>query len=69
MTDTARLGETVRAGVGLSSITPKNDRVIRTEVVKMSDGRIHGVHVWIGPPDLEPPERLADRVLAAVPSC
>ena len=23
----------------------------------MSDGRIHGVHVWIGPPDLEPPER------------
>ena len=51
------IGETVRAGVGLSSITPKNDRVIRTEVVKMSDGRIHGVHVWIGPPDLEPPER------------
>ena len=50
------IGETVRAGVGLSSITPKNDRVIRTEVVKMSDGRIHGVHVWIGPPDLEPPE-------------
>ena len=51
------IGETVRAGVGLSSITPKNDRVIRTEVVQMSDGRIHGVHVWIGPPDLEPPER------------
>jgi len=51
------IGETVRAGVGLSSITPKNDRVIRTEVVKMSDGRIHGVQVWIGPPDLEPPER------------
>ncbi len=51
------IGETVRAGVGLSSITPKNDRVIRTEVVQMSDGRIHGVHVWIGPPDLEPPDR------------
>ncbi len=51
------IGETVRAGVGLSSITPKNDRVIRTEVVQMSDGRIHGVHVWIGPPALEPPER------------
>ena len=51
------IGETVRAGVGLSSITPKNDRVIRTEVVQMSDGRIHGVHVWVGPPDLEPPER------------
>src|SRR5688500_19267926 len=51
------IGETVRAGQGLSSITPKNDRVIRTEVVQMTDGRIHGVHVWIGPPDLEAPER------------
>jgi hypothetical protein len=51
------IAETVRAGKGLSSITPKNDRVIRTEVVQMSDGRIHGVHVWIGPPNLEPPER------------
>jgi hypothetical protein len=51
------IGETVRAGQRLSSITPKNDRVIRTEVVQMSDGRIHGVHMWIGPPDLDPPER------------
>src|ERR1700742_217268 len=51
------IGETVRAGKALSSITPKNDRVIRTEVVQMSDGRIHGVHVWVGPPDLDPPER------------
>ena len=51
------IGETVRAGQGLSSITPKNDRVIRTEVVQMTDGRIHGVHMWIGPPDMEPPER------------
>jgi Family of unknown function (DUF5628)/Domain of unknown function (DUF5593) len=51
------IGETVRAGQGLSSITPKNDRVIRTEVVQMADGRIHGVHVWIGPPNMEPPER------------
>ncbi|MFN3003518.1 PAS domain-containing protein [Mycolicibacterium wolinskyi] len=51
------IGETVRAGQGLSSITPKNDRVIRTEVVQMTDGRIHGVHVWIGPLHVEPPER------------
>src|ERR1700730_7194439 len=51
------IGESVRAGVGLSSITPKNDRVIRTEIVQMSDGRIHGVHVWIGPPKLDPPDR------------
>ena len=32
------IGETVRAGVGLSSITPKNDRVIRTEVVRCPMG-------------------------------
>lgn len=51
------IGETVRVGQGLSSITPKHDRVIRTEVVQMSDGRIHGVQVWIGPPDEDPPER------------
>lgn len=51
------IGETVRAGQGLSTITAKNDRVIRTEVVRMSDGRIHGVHAWIGPVDVEPPER------------
>ncbi|MGV0744211.1 PAS domain-containing protein [Mycolicibacterium sp. XJ870] len=51
------IGETVRAGQGLSSITPKNDRVIRTEVVRMSDGCIHGVHVWVGPLDVEPPQR------------
>lgn len=49
--------ETVQAGQGLSSITSKNDRVIRTEVVRMSDGRIHGVHIWIGPSDIEPPQR------------
>lgn len=52
------IGETVRTGQPLSSITPKNDRVIRTEVVQMTDGRIHGVHVWIGPPDEDPPDRM-----------
>lgn len=51
------IGETVRGGQPLSSITPKHDRVIRTEVVQMTDGVIHGVHVWTGPPDAQPPER------------
>lgn len=51
------IGETVRSATGLSSITPKNDRVIRTEVVQMSDGRIHGVQMWLGAPDEAPPER------------
>jgi hypothetical protein len=51
------IGETVRAGDPLASITPKNKRVIRTEPVKMSDGHIHAVHVWCGPTEEEPPER------------
>ena len=51
------IGESVRAGKPLSSLTPKSDRVIRTEVVQMTDGRIHGVHVWVGPLDAEPPDR------------
>ena len=51
------IAETVASGNGLASITPKTKRVIRTEPVQMTDGRIHGVHVWCGPPDVEPPER------------
>lgn len=51
------ISESVRTGQGLASITPRNDRVIRTEPVVMSDGRVHGVHVWSGPADVEPPDR------------
>lgn len=51
------IAETVATGQGLASITPKTNRVIRTEPVVMTDGRIHGVHVWCGPSDAEPPER------------
>jgi Family of unknown function (DUF5628)/Domain of unknown function (DUF5593) len=51
------IAESVQTGQSLNSITPKRDRVIRTEPVAMSDGRIHGVHVWIGPAGAEPPRR------------
>ena len=51
------IAETVQGGTALTSITPKHDRVIRTEPVQMSDGKVHGVHVWFGPADAEPPER------------
>ncbi|AQT81997.1 hypothetical protein B1R94_26170 [Mycolicibacterium litorale] len=51
------IAETVKTGNSLASITPKSDRVIRTEPVQMSDGRMHGVHVWIGPAGAQPPER------------
>lgn len=53
----AAIAESLQTGQSLVSITPKNDRVIRTEPVRMSDGRIHGVHVWSGPVGVEPPER------------
>lgn len=51
------IAESLQTGQSLTSITPKSDRVIRTEPVVMSDGRIHGVHVWTGPANEEPPER------------
>jgi Rv3651-like, middle domain/Rv3651-like, C-terminal domain/Rv3651-like, N-terminal len=51
------ISETVRAREAMSTITPRNDRVIRTEPVVMSDGCLHGVHVWVAPLGMEPPER------------
>jgi Family of unknown function (DUF5628)/Domain of unknown function (DUF5593) len=51
------IAESLQTGQSLVSLTPKNDRVIRTEPVVMSDGRIHGVHVWSGPAGDDPPER------------
>jgi hypothetical protein len=51
------IAESLQTSQSLVSITPKNDRVIRTEPVLMSDGRIHGVHIWSGPAGVEPPER------------
>lgn len=49
--------ESLQTGTSLTSITPKRDRVIRTEPVVMSDGTLHGVHVWTGPASVDPPER------------
>ncbi len=51
------IAESVQTGQPLTSITPKRRRVIRTEPVVMSDGCVHGVHVWTGPADVDPPER------------
>ena len=51
------IAESLQTSQSLASITPKSDRVIRTEPVLMSDGRMHGVHIWSGPAEAEPPER------------
>ncbi|MGZ6779546.1 MAG: PAS domain-containing protein [Mycobacterium sp.] len=52
------VSESVHSGEPMSTITPRNDRVIRTEPVVMSDSRVHGVHIWIGPLGMEPPPRM-----------
>lgn len=51
------IAETVASGTGLASLTPKSKRVIRTEPVQLTDGRIQAVHLWCGPTDEEPPDR------------
>ena len=57
------IAESMQTSKGLVSITPKKARVIRTEPIVMTDGRIHGVHVWSGPPTDEPPDDRHDEVL------
>src|ERR1700721_1752544 len=51
------IAESLQTGQSLVSLTPKNDRVIRTEPVVMSGGQIHGVRAWRGPATDDPPER------------
>jgi len=51
------IAESLQSSQSTVSITPKSRRVIRTEPVLMSDGRMHGVHIWSGPAEAEPPER------------
>lgn len=51
------VAETSRSGESVSRTVQKADRVIRTEAVVMSDGRVHGVQVWTGPSGVDVPER------------
>lgn len=53
----AAVAETVARGEGLTVTATANDRIIRTEAVVLSDGRVHGVHLWYGPAGADPPER------------
>lgn len=47
----------MRSATGGLTLAATPDRVIRTEPVLMSDGRVHGVQVWLGAVDEQPPER------------
>lgn len=51
------VSETITTRTGLDSLTPKQKKIIRTAPVVMSDGRVHGVQLWLGPANAEPAER------------
>lgn len=51
------VAKTAATATAQTSHTVRTDRLIRTEPVQMSDGRVHGVHVWLGPPDIALPPR------------
>jgi hypothetical protein len=53
----AAVTQTVRTARSMTEALEGTDRAIRTEPVLMTDGRVHGVQVWNGPVDQEPPER------------
>src|SRR5690349_14323756 len=51
------VADTIAGAVAVRRRTDADHRVVRTEPVVMSDGRVHGVHIWVGPPDAQPPTR------------
>lgn len=53
----AAIAQTAAGREGLVALNADGSREIRTEAVLMSDGVVHGVHLWYGPAGSEPPER------------
>src|SRR3954463_5845104 len=51
------IAQVIRSGTASSKSLSDRHRVIRTEPVRMSDGRVHGVQVWSGPLDAKAPDR------------
>ncbi len=51
------VADTIAGGVAVRRRTSADRRVVHTEPVVMSDGRVHGVHIWVGPTDARPPQR------------
>jgi hypothetical protein len=49
--------DAARTGQGMTRETPGANRAIRTQVVRMSDGRVHGVQVWSGSAAEQPAKR------------
>ncbi|MBF9351078.1 hypothetical protein BKG80_11705 [Mycobacteroides chelonae] len=46
-----------RTGDPAEALTPARDRIVRVHPIAMGQVHVHGVQVWFGPADLEPPPR------------
>jgi hypothetical protein len=53
----AAVDATIDQKSGLVKTVADGQTIIRTEPILMSDGRMHGVHVWTGPPTVRPRPR------------
>lgn len=53
----ATITECLRTGEPSVVGTPAGDRVVRVHPISMGQEGIHGVQVWFGPADVEPPRR------------
>lgn len=53
----AAITECRRTGEPAVAATPARDRMVRVHPISMGPVNIHGVQVWFGPADLEPPRR------------
>jgi hypothetical protein len=53
----AAVRHTAKTGRSVAEPLEHANRVIRTDVVRMTDGCLHGVQVWTGHADQEPPPR------------
>jgi hypothetical protein len=53
----AAITECRRTGEPAVAVTPAQDRIVRVHPISMGPVNVHGVQVWFGPADLEPPRR------------
>jgi hypothetical protein len=53
------VSEAASSAIGSIRQTMDGDRLIHTEPVVMTDGRVHGVHIWTGPNSARQPQRPA----------
>lgn len=53
----AAIADCRRTGEVTAAFTPARDRVVHVHPISMDKANIHGVHVWFGPVDVDPPPR------------